>query len=896
MAKQYQSDLAFYEILLHYYRRNKGKIQKHYKGITKKLLAYNDRASRIDAYLRQPQFEAFEIYVFFKEYLDNMSVHKAFEEWRNKRGKFADADDISVGHERLFDHVTKEQTEAIFKQLEKADEPYPNFIYALTMGLGKTVLMATCIFYEFLLANKFPKDERFCHNALVFAPDKTVLQSLKEIVSLDKSLIIPPEYESVIESNLKVHFLEDTSTTLNTLDNSDFNLIISNDQKIIAKKKHKEDNATDRLFGMTSSASEKAASTLAAFYGEEFARDDKGLMFNQRYTKLTRLRQLGIYVDEAHHLFGKELVKSLTDKKNESSLRRTINLLDEELRRQDTAVVGCFNYTGTPYANNKILPEVVYAYGLRESIQHGYLKSARVIGYENVKSEAFLRFAITEFWETYGENHYEGLLPKLAIFASRIEEVEDEVRPAVERILVDLGIDTNKILVNTEKSSNEEIHIFNNLDTPTAGGNDKQFIILVQKGREGWNCRSLFGVTMYRSPKSKVFVLQATMRCLRQITDEQQEATVFLSKENEEILNDELRKNYNMDIEELSPSFEKPKQRYRVKVVPPEIKIPLSRVRHRYWIEEIEKSEPVDFGLSELDMERYRSYITEKKRIEREGAVKKREISNRTDDYEYTLYSLAPVISSYIGADTTCSKVSKILRDSVDGIDKVLEYVNTNEDILYDVIIPKVFNALYGVKGETVNEDREITLLRAPKDSEFYEFSASPDLVSEIDDPQFIDVADKSFHADTYCFDSQPEKEVFLQYIFSDDVNKVYFTGMFTSGQGDLMVNYYDPETRSLRSYYPDFLAVRDDGTVEIIEVKGDNMLDNPVVLAKARAAEEIASGSRYEYRIIPGKFAMENDLFDEESQKQLDMFVEEPECYEYALVDESPNDEASRQ
>lgn len=53
------------------------------------------------------------------------------------------------------------------------------------MGLGKTILMGTCIFYEFLVANKFPKDPHFCHNALVFAPDKTVLQSLKEIQTFD---------------------------------------------------------------------------------------------------------------------------------------------------------------------------------------------------------------------------------------------------------------------------------------------------------------------------------------------------------------------------------------------------------------------------------------------------------------------------------------------------------------------------------------------------------------------------------------------------------------------------------------------------------------------------------------------------------------------------------------
>lgn len=75
--------------------------------------------------------------------------------------------------------------------MKKYRESYPNYIYALTMGLGKTILMATCIFYEFLLAKKYPRDKRFCHNALVFAPDKTVLQSLREIMTFDKTKVVP---------------------------------------------------------------------------------------------------------------------------------------------------------------------------------------------------------------------------------------------------------------------------------------------------------------------------------------------------------------------------------------------------------------------------------------------------------------------------------------------------------------------------------------------------------------------------------------------------------------------------------------------------------------------------------------------------------------------------------
>lgn len=113
-----------------------------------------------------------------------------FDDWRHKRDRFSDASYYSIdkgGQIRLFDAPTEKQTDTLFKQMKKYREDYPNYIYALTMGLGKTILMATCIFYEFLLAKKYPRDKRFCHNALVFAPDKTVLQSLREIMTFDKT-------------------------------------------------------------------------------------------------------------------------------------------------------------------------------------------------------------------------------------------------------------------------------------------------------------------------------------------------------------------------------------------------------------------------------------------------------------------------------------------------------------------------------------------------------------------------------------------------------------------------------------------------------------------------------------------------------------------------------------
>lgn len=56
---------------------------------------------------------------------------------------------------------------------------------------------------------------------------------------------------------------------------------------------------------------------------------------------------------------------------------------------------------------------------------------------------------------------------------------------------------------------------------------------------------------------------------------------------------------------------------------------------------------------------------------------------------------------------------------------------------------------------------------------------------------------------------------------------------MFTSEQSGLRIQYFDPETKRLRYCYPDFFVELSDGKYQIIEVKGDNMLENEVVLAK---------------------------------------------------------------
>ncbi len=859
MAKEAGMEFAFFEFLHSFYKESKGKIRNNYKAVTLKYLDYNDKEKNPNAFLRKPQFEALEMYVFIKEFMDNAQMYQIFDDWSKRNGFFANRYYYDEqGQQTLFDAYSPKQYHDYFLQIKKYAENYPNYIYALTMGLGKTILMATCIFYEFLLSSKFSRDDRYCHNALVFAPDKTVLQSLKEIVTFDKSKVVPPEYIGVLDANIKVHFLEDTGTTLNTLDGSRYNIVVSNTQKIILKRKRKEKTAVDKLFSDDISGQSVLDDVLGML--QEIS-DEAGLMSNQRFEKLTRLKQIGIYVDEAHHMFGADLEKALHKGGTATSLRATINELAKELESQGSKVVACYNFTGTPYVNNKILPEVVYAYGLQEAIRNHYLKDTSVVGYGNVKSKEFLKAIINDFWDKYGEKEYEGLAPKMAIFGAEISEVDKEIRPVVEECLSELGIPLNRILVNVgddKLTKSEDIRDFNNLDVAGTQGSKKQFILLVNKGREGWNCRSLFSVALFRSPKSKVFVLQATMRCLRKITEEQQTATVYLSKENMDILDDELKKNFRTSIEELKNKTNTKRRKVPVRVVEPPKTLKMHRLHYEYSIEDKTAPKKVDFGLFDADIEAYDATMYVKEGISTASVVRESTVNYMVDKMEYSELTLVAEIAKYF-PDVRCTQIAKMLRESEEGLPAILIMVNEHNAIIQDKLVPVIFSALYNVKKDIVKENVDVQLLRKPKQGGYYEFSGNEDLIITKDskDSVVVNNKGKSFHADTYVFDSKPELQLFLQLPSDKRVKETYFTGMFTSEQTDFYVPYIDPESNRLRKYYPDFLVELDDGTYLILEVKGDNMLDDPVVKAKEAAAEEVAVESSMKYEMLAGSEIM---------------------------------------
>ncbi len=876
-------DFPFYQYLQSFIEQEHKKIYASFRPLSRKFLSFNNKKENATAFLRPPQFEALEMYVFLKEFCHNDKLWKVFEDWYNHTAEFEGrrfAGTDKYGNATLFGvqegpdgdkETDKETFKVIFEQIKSMQQLYPNYIFALTMGLGKTVLIATSIFYEFLLANKYPKDPLYCHNALVFAPDKTVLQSLREIQTFDKAKVIPAEYLSWLEANLKFFYLDETGDALNAIENSSFNIIISNTQKIILKKEHKHKTPVQLLFSDQSKYYKSLAgkwAQMAEAAGDDNIEDEASLITNQRFTKLTRLPQLGVYVDEAHHVFGTKLSDDLISTTKATSLRVTINELAENLKQAGTSVVACYNYTGTPYVGTRLLPEVVYSYGLRDSIDNGYLKKVDVQGYANVKNDTltFVRIAINSFWKAYGETRYEGMLPKMAFFASSIAELQNELRPAVETVLSELSISSTKILVNVgddKITSNDDLRDFRNLDSANS---DKQFILLVNKGKEGWNCRSLFSVALHREPKSRVFVLQATMRCLRKIGEFQETARVFLSNENASILNEELQQNFRVSLEELKDAGTN-RKKAEIHIVPPPVSVKLKRVRKLFQLKNKKIVDKVDFALDKVDTEKYKIIGTKRDLFDTDRVIgPEQDLTFYKDKRVFTSITVVAEIARYLNISPIL--VRDVLINAENGIDDLLKRVNEFNELLYDEVIPKLFQEMFDIEEFDRTEEIDVKLVKEPEDGH-YTVSYKEGLLAEITDQAFSKYKDKSFNLDKYCFDSMPEYSMFWNLLKDQRITKVWFTGMLTHGQTEFVVNYIDPVSGGVRSYYPDFLIMKQDGSYVIIEVKGDNMIDDAVVLAKKEYARQIAAASNMEYMIIPGTKANEPLSFDGSTKQE---------------------------
>ncbi|MCH5245985.1 MAG: restriction endonuclease subunit R, partial [Muribaculaceae bacterium] len=129
---------------------------------------------------------------------------------------------------------------------------YPDYLFSIPMGAGKTYLMAAFIYLNLYFAMNEPDNELFAHNFLILVPSNlksSIIPSLKDIQNFNPLWIFPEPVASQLKSIIKYEWLQDNSSASksNTVKNpnarkinmhlSDQNLIgliaVTNAEKVI---------------------------------------------------------------------------------------------------------------------------------------------------------------------------------------------------------------------------------------------------------------------------------------------------------------------------------------------------------------------------------------------------------------------------------------------------------------------------------------------------------------------------------------------------------------------------------------------------------------------------------------------------------------------------------------
>jgi len=801
-----------------------------YKGVEKETLNIINHIKRV-GFLYTPQIEALETYIYLKEILGNKSSLEIFKSAFDNDKELLLG--LGISKNKAFDLIGNKEKIAELLREQFGSLDYANQVYALTMGSGKTILMAVMMVYDFTLSYYHSSDKRFAKNALVFAPDKTIIESLKEIKSFDYGRVLPKEYQNIL-LNIKYHYLENVDTPLTPIGN--YNVIVSNSQKIILKTNKIKNN----LGGLFADLKYMA----------------KREVENRRLLAIRQLEGLAIFVDEAHHSYGQNLEGDL------KKTRQTIDYL-----HGNAPLVGVINLTGTPYVNNRMIADVVYHYGLKEGIEKGILKQVRFSEYSNVKDEGFVNEVISAFWDEYNEKRLEGKLPKIAFYAGSIDDLRTNLKPKLDKILMAKGIALDKILeYHTEAEESREE--FFALDTPES---KKQFILLVGKGTEGWNCRSLVATALFRRPQSAIFVLQSSTRCLRCIGDNSTLAHIFLSEDNYKILDNELQKNFNTNIKELGGQEQRSIE--HTLNIEKKKKIKVNKVYKEIISAQNKDLDKIKIDFKKFNPEDYQAFISEGSiTLEngKAGYLQARAVKKIKEKNDLIYYEIIERINRY--THLSCLDVEQILIGNGLGGQEIEKRVNQDIALLPFIIQQILANAYkYEEKIETVEEELELTKL--------YPFKINIDkgrnaLVVYKEKLEEDEGRSRlGFHINPYNFDSADEKDLFkyLRGVLDKDeaIIDVYFTGgVADQTHNDFYFEYYSPENKRVAKYFPDFLLETTKGRYLVIEVKS----------SREKASYE-ANKSKYKGKV--------GELFSEVLAKEIGFndFQKANKNFEYRII-----------
>jgi hypothetical protein len=760
-----------------------------YQGGFKESINIINYVKRV-GFLHKPQIEALETYIYIKEILNNKPTGEIFQNTFTKKSDLLRS--LGVPEREISDIMEAdnrdEQISKIIKEKFGAQD-YANQVYALTMGSGKTILMATFLIYDFVLSYYHPSDLRFAKNALVFAPDTTIIESLKEIKTFDYSKVLPKEYQNIL-LNIKYHYLESTETGLSPIGN--YNVIVSNSQKIILKTKNSDtDGGVKKLFGDKNELAKREVE-------------------NARLRAIRELNNLIIFVDEAHHSYGVTLEGAL------KKTRQTIDYL-----HGNTPLVGVVNLTGTPYINNRMIDDVVYHFGLKEGIEKGILKQVKILDFGEVRSEIFLEEVIETFWSEYKENRLEGRLPKMAFYAPNIDNLQNELKPRIERILTEMNISIDKVLeYHTEaENSKDEFRMLDTIDSK------KQFVLLVGKGTEGWNCRSLVACALYRKPSSSIFVLQASTRCMRSIGDNSTRAHIFLSRENYKVLDKELKSNFSSSIQDIN-NQEQESFEFEIKVEKKKT-IKVKKLVRDIISTQARDTSDIKIDIKKYKQEKYENYLLGSEIVlDKSGkaTLKQDTLGSKkiNENNSYTYYEIVELINRY--THLSCLVIEKLSENIGLTRSELVKKVNTNTGFL-PFIIQSILESVYKYSETETIVEEEIELTKE------YPFKMSREegkkaLVVFKEKEEVDGITSRiGFHINPYNFDSSDEKELFRLFrqflVDKETIKDVYFTGgVTTDAHNDFYVEYWNPAEQRVAKYFPDFLIETDKGRFLVVEVK----------------------------------------------------------------------------
>lgn len=530
--------------------------------------------------LREAQIEAIEIYLYLKIKCENKPLWKLFSEGvfnyelnlenlrisQNARDLF----NQNIAAKSLFllatskNGTTKslmpELEESILTNLDNLDYisiikemfygiNYTDYLFSLPMGAGKTFLMASIAYLDLYFAINEPENKLFAHNFLILIPSglkTSIIPSLKSIEKFDPTWVIPEPAASHIKSIIKFEVLDEPKAKKKSTQTTNPNV-----QKINQYQPFED------IMGLFLIVNAEKVILDHLKVGNLYSEieDERDQQANELRNKLGKIPNLQIHIDEYHHLVSSTILLRQVVTKWNGTVEQPGNI---------NSVLG---FSGTPYNDEKIsltdnlkikfhqITNTIYYFPLITAIQQ-FLKKPKTITYHGVDQQYIIKNGVTEFLNEYGTTVYkDGTCAKLAIYCGTIENMENVIYPY---LIGGLNIPETEILRfhkgNKEFSihPNSEIE-FAYLDTPSS---KIKIILLVQVGKEGWDCRSLTGVILSNKGACPTnMVLQTSCRCLRQIEtidNQKPTAKIWLNTENAAILDKQLKDEQNTNIDEFN--------------------------------------------------------------------------------------------------------------------------------------------------------------------------------------------------------------------------------------------------------------------------------------------------------------------------------------------------------